>query len=171
MWVLDYKESWALKNWCLWTVVLEKILESPLDCKEIKPVNSKGNQSWIFNGRTDAETEARILWLHDAKSWLIRKDSERLKTAGEGDGIGWDSWIASPTQWTWVWASSRKWWRTANLACYSPWGHKRVRHNWASELKQTFLFFIHVNYMESMCHQAPGEAGQRELSVLITWVA
>ena len=140
MWELDYKESWALKNWCLWTVVLEKILESPLDCKEIKPVNSKGNQSWIFNGRTDAETEARILLATWCKEWLIRKDSERLKTAGEGNGIGWDDWMASPTQWTWVWASSRKWWRIANLACYSPWGHKRVRHNWAGELKQTFLF-------------------------------
>ena len=74
MWKLDCKKDWAPKNWCFWTVVLEKTLESPLDCKEIKPVNPKGNQSWIFIGRTDAEAEAPILWPPDAKSWLIRKD-------------------------------------------------------------------------------------------------
>ena len=77
MWELDYKESWALKNWCLWTVVLEKTLESPLDCKEIQPVNPKGNQSWIFIGRTDAETP--ILWPPDAKNWLIGKDPDAEK--------------------------------------------------------------------------------------------
>ena len=75
MWELDHKESWVPKNWCFSTVVLEKTLESPLDCKEIKPINPKGNQSWIFIGRTDAEAEALILWPPDAKNWLIRKDS------------------------------------------------------------------------------------------------
>jgi len=74
MWELDHKESWALKNWCFWTVVLEKTLESPLDCKEIQPVNPKENQPWIFIGRTDAEAEALILWPPDAKSWPIGKD-------------------------------------------------------------------------------------------------
>ena len=74
MWELDCKESWALKNWCFWTVVLEKTLESPLDCKEIQPVHSKGDQSWVFTGRTDVETETPILWPPDAKSWLIGKD-------------------------------------------------------------------------------------------------
>ena len=74
MWELDYKESWALKNWCLWTVVLEKTLESPLECKEIQPVHPEGNQSWIFIGRTDAEAEAAIFWLPDAKTWLTGKD-------------------------------------------------------------------------------------------------
>ena len=74
MWELDYKESWALKNWCFWTMVLEKTLQSPLDCKEIQPVNPKGNQSWIFIGRTDAEAETPILWPPDVKSWLIGKD-------------------------------------------------------------------------------------------------
>ena len=77
MWELDYKESWALKNWCFWTVVLEKTLESPSDCKEIKPVNPKGNQSWIFTGRTDAE--AAILWPPSAKNWLIGKDPDAGK--------------------------------------------------------------------------------------------
>ena len=74
MWELDCEESWAPKNWCFWTVVLEKILQSPLGCKEIKPVNPKGNQSWIFIGRTDTEAETPILWPPDAKNWLIRKD-------------------------------------------------------------------------------------------------
>ena len=73
---LDYKESWMLKNWCFWTVVLEKTLESPLDCKEIQPVHSKGNQSWIFIGRTDAEAEIPILWPPDMKNWLIWKDPD-----------------------------------------------------------------------------------------------
>ena len=73
MWELDYKESWALKNWCFWTVVLEKILESPRDCKETQPVHLKGNQSWIFIGRTDAEAETPILWPPDVKNWLTGK--------------------------------------------------------------------------------------------------
>ena len=79
MWELDHKESWGLKNWCFWTVVLEKTLESPLDCKEIQPVNPKGNQSWIFIGRTDAEAEAPILWPPDAKNWLTGKDPDAGK--------------------------------------------------------------------------------------------
>ena len=79
LWELDHKESWVLKYWCFWTVVLEKTLESPLDCKEIKPVNRKGNQSWIFVGRTDAEAETLILWPPDMEYWLIRKDHDSGK--------------------------------------------------------------------------------------------
>jgi len=79
MWELDNKKGWASKNWCFWTVVLEKTLESPLDCKEIQPVHPKGNQSWIFIGRIDAETEAPILWPPDAKKWLIKKDPNAKK--------------------------------------------------------------------------------------------
>ena len=82
IWELDHKEGWVQKNWCFWTVVLEKILESPLDCKEIKPVNPKGNQSWIFIGRTDAEAETPVLWPPDVKSWLIGKDPDAGKTEG-----------------------------------------------------------------------------------------
>ena len=96
MWELDYKESWVQKNWCFWTVVLEKTLESPLDCKEIKPVNPKGNQSWIFIGRTDAEAETPILWPPDAKNWLIWQDADSGKDWGqeqkgmtEDEMIGW----------------------------------------------------------------------------------
>ena len=83
MWELDYKESWVSKNWCFWTLVLEKTLESPLDCKEIQPANPKGNQSWIFFGRTDAEADAPILWLSDAKSRLTGKDPDAGKIEGK----------------------------------------------------------------------------------------
>ena len=83
MWELDYKESWVLKNWCFWTVLWEKTLESPLDCKEIQPVHSKGNQSWIFIGRTDAEAEAPVLWPPHVKSWLIGKDSDAGRHWGQ----------------------------------------------------------------------------------------
>ena len=83
MWELDYKESWALRNWCFWTVVLEKTLESPLDCKEIQPVHPKGNQSWVFIGRTDAEAQTPILWPPDVKSWLIWKDPDAGKHWGQ----------------------------------------------------------------------------------------
>ena len=79
IWELDYKESWTLKNWCFWTVVLEKTLESPVDCKEIQPVHPKGDQSWVFIGRTDAEAETPILWPPDVKSWLVWKDPEAQK--------------------------------------------------------------------------------------------
>ena len=97
---LDHKESWVPKNWCFWTVVLEKTLESPLDCKEIKPVNPKGNQPWIFIGRTDVEVEAPILWSCVAKSWLIGKDSNAEKIWGqeekgmtEDEVVGWHHWL------------------------------------------------------------------------------
>ena len=115
MWQLDHKEGWALKNWCFQTVVLEKPLERPLDCKEIQPVNPKGNQSWIFIRRTDAEAEALIFWPPDAKSQLIGKDLDAGKDwgqVGEGGNRGWDGWMASLTQWTWVWANYGRWWRT-----------------------------------------------------------
>ena len=96
---LDCKESWASKNWCILTVVLERTLESPLDCKEIQPVNPKGNQYWIFIRRTDAETP--ILWPPDAKNWFLRKDPDAGKgsKAREGDDRGWDGWMASLIWW------------------------------------------------------------------------
>ena len=100
MWELDHKKSWVLKNWYFWTVVLEKSLESPFDCKEIQPINSKGNQPWIFIGRTDAEAEALILWPSDVKNWLIRKDPDarkglRQKEKGmtENEMVGWHHWL------------------------------------------------------------------------------
>ena len=96
MWELDYEEDWAPKNWCFWTVVLDKILESPLDCKEIKSVNPKGDQSWVFIGRTDVEAEALILWPPDVKSWLTEKDPDIVedwrqegKRMTKDEMVGW----------------------------------------------------------------------------------
>ena len=117
MWKLYYKESWALKNWCFWTVVLEKILESSLDCKENQSVHPKGNQSWIFTGRTDAEIP--IFWPPDAKDWLLGKDPDAGKDwrQEEKDYRGWDGWMASSTRWVWVWASSGScWWTGKRLS-------------------------------------------------------
>ena len=137
---LNYKESWALKNWCFWTVVLEKTLESPLDCKEIQPVHPKGAQSWVFIGRTDVEAETPILWSPDAESRLIWKKPwfwERWKAGGEVDDRGWDGWMASPTQWTWVWVNSGSWWWTGRPGVLWFMELQRVRQDWATELNWT----------------------------------
>ena len=109
VWELDHKESWVLKNSCFWTVVLEKTLESPLDCKEIQPVHSEGDQPWDFFGRNDAKAETPVLWPPHVKIWLIGKDPDAgndWRQKEKGIGRGWDGWIASLTQWTWIWANS-----------------------------------------------------------------
>ena len=139
MWELDHKESWALKNWCFWTVVLEKTLESPLDCKEIQPVLPKGDQSWVFIGRTDVEAEAPILWPPDVKIWLIWKDPDSGKDSGQEEKgmTGWDIWMASPTQWTWVWVNSGSWWWTGRPGVLQFMGLQRVGHDWSTELNWT----------------------------------
>ena len=100
LWELDYKESWVPKNWCFWTVVLEKTLESPLECKEIKPVHPKGNQSWIFIDKTDAEAKTSILWPPEGKNWLIWKDpdagkdwKQKEKGMTKGETVGWHHWL------------------------------------------------------------------------------
>ena len=133
MWELDYKERWGLKNWCFWTVVLQKTLESPLDCKEIQPVSPKGNQYKMFIGRTEAEGETPILWPPYVKNWLNWKDPDAGK-GGEGDERGWDGWMASLTRWTWVWASSKNWWWTGKPGMLQSMGWQRVRHSWETEL-------------------------------------
>ena len=150
MWELDYIESWVPKNWCFWITVLKKTLESPLDCKEIKPLNRKGNQSWIFIGRTDVGAETPILWPPDAKNWLIRKDSDAGKDRRQSD---WNELILteyiigiyllnkSRSKWTMM-HLSRKWQPTPvflpgkshgeqSLAGYSPWGRKELDNDWA----------------------------------------
>ena len=134
MWQLDYKESWVLKNWCFWTVVMEKTLESPLDCEEIQPVHSKGDQSWVFTGRTDVEAETPIFWPPHAKSWLIGKDScwGRVGAGGEGDDRGWDGWMASLTWRTWVWVNSGSWWWTGKPGVLRFMGLQRVGHDFQS---------------------------------------
>ena len=132
MWDMDCEESWVLKNWCFWTVVLEKTLESALDCKEIQPVHPKGDQSWVFFGRTDAKAETPILWPSYAKSWFIGKKTLMLGVngaGGEGDNRGWDVWMASPTQWTWVWVNSRSWWWTGRPGVLWFMGSQRVGHD------------------------------------------
>ena len=135
MWELDHKESWVPKNWYFLTVVLENTLESPLDCKEIQLVNPKGNQSWIFIGRTDAEAEAEapILWPPDAKNCLIEKTLMLGKI--EGRRRRGQQRMASPTQWTCVWASSGRCDGQGGLACCSPWGRKETRLSDWTELK------------------------------------
>ena len=141
MWELNYKERWALKNWCFWTVVLEKTLENPLDSKVIQPVHPKGNQSWICIGRTDTA----ILWPPDAKNWLIWKDpdggkdwrrEEKGTTEDEWDGW-WGGWMASLTQWTWVCVNSGSWYWTGRPGVLQFMGSQRVGHDWATELNWT----------------------------------
>ena len=146
MWELDYRESWALKNWCFWTVVLEKTLESPLNCKEIQPVHSKGDQSWLFTGRTDAEAETPVLWPPHAKSWLIGKDPDAGKDWGQeekgmtenemvgwhhqlnGDGFGWTPGVGDGQ---------------GSLACCSSWGHKESdMTEWLNWTELTLGIFI-----------------------------
>ena len=136
MWELDYKESWARKNWCFWTVVLEKTLERPLDCKEIQPVHPKGNQSWEFIGRTDAEAETPILWPPHTTSWFIGKDPDAGRDWGQKEKgtIGWDGWMASSTRCTWVRVNSGSWWWTGRPGMLGFLGSQRVGHNWVTEL-------------------------------------
>ena len=127
MWELDYKESWTPKNWCFWTLVLKKTLESPLDCKEIKPVHPKGNQSWIFIGRTDAEAEAPVLWLPDAKNWLIGKDPDagrdwrqEEKGTTEDEMMGWHHRLNEHEFEQALGVGDGQ----GSLACCTPWGGK-----------------------------------------------
>ena len=127
MWELHYKESWAQKNWCFWTVVLEKTLESPLDCKEIQPVHSERDQSWIFIGRTDAEAEAPILWSPDGKNWLSGKDPDagkgwRQEEKGmiEDEMVRWHHWLDRYESEQAPGVDDRQ----RSLVCCSPWGRK-----------------------------------------------
>ena len=145
MWGFDYKESWVQKNWCFWTVVLEKTLESPLDCKEIQPVHPEGNQSWVFIGRTDVETETPntlATWCEEVTHLKRPWCWESLKVGGEGDNRGWDGWMASPNQWTWVWVDSGSWWWTGRPGVLRFMGLQRVGHNWATELNWTELLIL-----------------------------
>ena len=140
MWDLGYKESWMPKNWCFWTVVLEKTLESPLDCKEIQPVHPKRNQSWILVGRTDAKAESPIFWPPDVKMWLIWKDPDAgadWRQEGKGTTEAWEWWMSSPILWTGIWVSSGSWWWTGKPGMLQSMGSERVWHNWATELNWT----------------------------------
>ena len=143
MWELDYKESWEPKNWCFWTVVLEKTLESPLDCKEIQPVHPKGNQPWIFIGRTDAEAETPILWPRAVKNWLIWKDPDdgndwrqEEKGTAEDKIVGWHHWLDGHEFNKAPEVGDGQ----GSLAYCSPWGHKELNMteqlNWTEHLNK-----------------------------------
>ena len=127
MWELDYKESWVPKNWCFWTLVLEKTLDNPLDSKETKPVNPKVNQPWMFIGRTDAKNEAPILWPPDARNWLTRKDpdagkdwKQKEKGVTEDEMFGWHHWLSGHEFKQTLGDSEGQ----GSLVCFSPWCHK-----------------------------------------------
>ena len=132
MWELDYKESWV-QNWCFWTVVLEKTLESPLDCKEIQLVLKEISPEYSLEGlMLKLQYFGHLMQRTDSleKTWFW----EKLKAGGEGDDRGWDGWMAPPTRWTWVWASSGSWWWTGEPGVLQCMGSQRVRHDWATEL-------------------------------------
>jgi len=138
---LDCEESWEPKNWCFWSVVLEKTVESPLDCKEIQPVHSKGDQSWVFFGRNDAKAETPVLWPPHSKSWLIGKDSDAGRDWGQEEkGMTEDEMagFASLTRWTWVWVNSGSWWWTGRPGMMQFMGSQRAGHEWATELNWLF---------------------------------
>ena len=139
MWELDYKEGWMPNNWCFWTVVLEKTLESLLDWKEIQPVHPKGDQSWVFIGRTDAKVETPIVWPPHAEltHWKRLWCWEGLGAGREGDDRRWDGWMASPTRWTWIWVNSGSWWWTGRPGMLRFMGSQRVGNDWATELNWT----------------------------------
>ena len=144
MWELDYKESWVLKNWCFWTVVLDKTLDSPLDCKEIQAVHPKGNQPWIFIGRTDAEAEAAIFWPPNVKNWFIGKDPDagkdwrrEEKGMAEDEMVGWHQQLDGHELEQILGDSEGQ----GGLVYYSSWGH-RVWHHWATELN----WIVHYMY-------------------------
>ena len=148
MWDLDYKESWVPKNWCFWTVVLEKTLESPLDCKEIQPVHPKGDQSWVFIGRTDVEAETPVLWPPDMRSWLIGKDPDDGKDWGqeeegmtEDEMVGWHHQLdGHGFGWTLRVSDGQ-----GDLVCCGSWGHK--------ELDTTeWLNWTELQYCDGFCH-------------------
>ena len=161
MWALEHKESWAQKNWCFWTVVLEKTLESPLDCKEIQPVYPKGDQSWIFIGKTNTEADTSILWPPDAKNWLIGKDPDtgkdwRQEEKGmtEDEIVGWHHWLNGHEFEQDLGVGDGQ----GSLAFCSPWGCKEsdttellnllsyvgevFKYNFFNNFLSAFLFFF-----------------------------
>ena len=144
MWELDRKKGWVLKNWYFSIVLLEKTLDSTLDCKEVQPINPKGNQPWIFIGRNDAgswNSNTLVTWCKKLTHWKRPWCWESLRAGGEGDDRGWGGWMASPNLWTWLWVSSGSWWRTGKPDVLQSMGSQRVGHVWAIELNWFCLNF------------------------------
>ena len=139
IWTIKKAEYWkiyAFELWC-WRRLL-----SPLDCKEIQPVHPKGDQSWIFIARTNAETQILTTWCKELTHWKKPWCWERLKVGGEGDDRGWDGWMASLTQWTWVWASFKSLWWTGKAGVLQSMGLQRVGHDWVTELNLSYGFWF-----------------------------
>ena len=166
MWELDYKESWVPKYWCFWTVVLEKTLESPLKSKEIQPVHPKGDQSWVFIGRTDVEAETPILWPPDVKSWLIGKDPDAGKDRGQeekgmtedemvgwhhlfnGHGFGWTPGVGNGQ---------------VGLACYGSWGRKVL------DMNELLNWYEHCHFLCQLVFQIKLYSLSQHLVPRIYW--
>ena len=139
MWELDCEESWASNNWCIWTVVLEKTLESPLDCKEIQPVHSEGDQPWCTLDGLMLKLKLQYFGhlMRRLTHWKRPWCWEGLGAGGEGDDRGWDGWMASLTGRTWVWVNSRSWWWTGRPGVLRFMGPQRVGYDWGTELNWT----------------------------------
>ena len=146
------KESWVLKSWCFWTVVLEKTLECPLDCKEIKLVNPKGDQSWVEGLILKLKLQYFGHLMRRADSFERPWCWERLRAGEEGDDREWDGWMASPTPWTWVWVDSSSWWWTGRPGVLQFMGLQRVRYDWATELNWISLNIFHKFIDHSCLH-------------------
>ena len=151
MWELDCEESWAPKNWCFWTVVLEKTLESPLDCKAIQPVHPKGDQSWVFIGRTDAEAETPILWPPAVKSWLIGKDpyagrdwGQEKKGTTQDETAAWHCWLNGHEFECTPGAGDGQ----GGLACCDSWDHKELdTTEWLNWTEESVHFFQVIHFI------------------------
>ena len=172
MWELDYKESWAPKNWCFWTVVLEKTLDSPLDCKEIQPVHPKGDQSWVFIGRTDVEAETPVLWPPDAKNWLIWKDPDAGKDWGQeekgmtedkmvgwhhqlnGHGFGWIPGVGDG-QGGLCW-----WWTGRHAAVHGVAKSRTLLSDWTDGTEAMIFTFLMLSFKPAFhSHLSPSLRG------------
>ena len=162
MWELDYNESWALKNWCFWTVLLEKTLESPLDGKEIQPVHPKGDQSWVFIGGTDAEAETPVLWPLDVKSWLIGKDPEAGRDSGqeekgmtEDETVGWHHWLNGNDFEQAQGVGDGQ----GSLVCCISWGRHELDRtewlNWTELMEVLWVGMINKSLATGDCTQSP----------------
>ena len=142
-------EHWRIDVFELWH--WKRLLKVSWTCKDIQPVHPRGNQSWIFIGSTDFEAETPIFWPPDVKNWHSLKSPwcwERLKVGGEGDNRGWNGWVASPTQWTWVWVSSGTWWWMGKPGMLQSMGSQRFGHNWATEVNWTSSYQMVIYFLK-----------------------